>query len=486
MLSRGFAAAFWQEPKQQTFTSPTTVDLVKRGLTFPFVFVLASPVLSALSRLPVMTKVYIRPRPLATSEQGGEEIEYVLDDSGNVHVVNADKKFSDFSGVLSTENSEAYAQAVSPMVPGMLSGTTSCCFAYGHTNSGKTHTIFGYGTELGMCQRLVQDLFAQCNDELLVQVRFYELYNGKVFDLLNNRQPGFVREDGDGMTHVRSATTMGPNGEVLTQSLQAAYGDSAEAVLDIIRQGRGLRAEGTSELHHQSSRSHAVLELEIVTTALAEARQEVALAQSRVVPLGKVRDDLYIAIQSQMYAIVNGKPTVSGVQPPKEDQDQLEMLQSEVDAAEAEVAAMKAHVNAEKEKCPGGVFVLVDLAGAEYTGEGLTRNSKEQKEAREINSSLLALKECIRVQARQGTGHIPYRNSKLTMLLKCYLETDNPSSTIMITNVSSAATHLRKALDSISYAALVASAFKENKRAAKSGIQQKRIRRTANPGASNQ
>ncbi|KAG6946640.1 hypothetical protein JG688_00015938 [Phytophthora aleatoria] len=87
------------------------------------------------------------------------------------------------------------------------------------------------------------------------------------------------------------------------------------------------------------------------------------------------------------------------------------------------------------------MFVLVDLAGAEYTGEGLVRNSKEQKEAREINSSLIALKECIRVQARQGTGHIPYRNSKLTMLLKCYLETDNPSCTIMITNVSSAETH---------------------------------------------
>ncbi|KAG6594295.1 kinesin family protein [Phytophthora cinnamomi] len=384
-------------------------------------------------------------------------------------VTNVDKTFQDFAGALSPENSEAYAQAVGPMVGGMLSGTTSCCFAYGHTNSGKTHTIFGYDVELGMCQRLVQDLFARSNGQLLVQVRFYELYNGKVFDLLNDRQPGFVREDADGTIHVRSATTMGPNGEVLTQSLQAAYGDSAAATVDIIRKGRSLRAEGTSELHHQSSRSHAVLELEIVTSALAEARKQVVLAQSRVVPLGKARDDLFIAIQSQMYTVVDGKYALSGVQPPQEDQDRLEVLRGQVDAAEAEVANLKARVDAEKAKCSGGMFVLVDLAGAEYTGEGLTRNSKEQKEAREINSSLLALKECIRIQARQGTGHIPYRNSKLTMLLKCYLETDNPSSTIMITNVSSAATHLRKALDSIRYAALVASAFKttENMKAAK-------------------
>ncbi|KAJ8558949.1 hypothetical protein ON010_g8500 [Phytophthora cinnamomi] len=416
-----------------------------------------------------MTKVYIRPRPLTISEQGDDLVEYKVDESGSMLVTNVDKTFQDFAGALSPENSEAYAQAVGPMVGGMLSGTTSCCFAYGHTNSGKTHTIFGYDVELGMCQRLVQDLFARSNGQLLVQVRFYELYNGKVFDLLNDRQPGFVREDADGTIHVRSATTMGPNGEVLTQSLQAAYGDSAAATVDIIRKGRSLRAEGTSELHHQSSRSHAVLELEIVTSALAEARKQVVLAQSRVVPLGKARDDLFIAIQSQMYTVVDGKYALSGVQTPQEDQDRLEVLRGQVDAAEAEVANLKARVDAEKARCSGGMFVLVDLAGAEYTGEGLTRNSKEQKEAREINSSLLALKECIRVQARQGTSHIPYRNSKLTMLLKCYLETDNPSSTIMITNVSSAATHLRKALDSIRYAALVASAFKttENMKAAK-------------------
>ncbi|ETL26541.1 hypothetical protein L917_19667 [Phytophthora nicotianae] len=406
-----------------------------------------------------MTKVYIRPRPLATSEQGDKTIEYVIEEGGRL-VVNSDKKFSGFAGLLSTENGEAYTQAIRPMVSGMLNGTTSCCFAYGHTNSGKTHTIFGYDSELGMCQRLVRDLFTESTKDLLVQVRFYELYNGQVFDLLNNRQPGFVREDAHGRIHVRSATTMGPNGEVLTQSLHAAYGDSAEAVLAIIRHGRSLRAEGTSELHHQSSRSHAVLELEIVTSALAKARQQVVLAQSRVVPLGKARDDLYIAIQSKLYVIVDGKATATGAEPSQEDQDRLDTLQSQVDAAEAEVAAMKAQVDAEKVKCSGGMFVLVDLSGAEYTGEGLTRNSKEHKEAREINSSLLALKECIRVQARQGTGHIPYRNSKLTLLLKCYLETDNPSSTIMITNVSSAETHLRKALDSIRYATLVASAFK--------------------------
>jgi hypothetical protein len=203
------------------------------------------------------------------------------------------------------------------------------------------------------------------------------------------------------------------------------------------------------------------------------------LAQSRVVPIGKARDDLFIAIQSQMYTVVDGKVALSGVQPPQEDQDKLAVLRGQVAEAEAEVDAMKARVAAEKATCPGGMLVLVDLAGAEYAGEGLARNSTEQKEAREINSSLLALKECIRVQARQGKGHVPYRNSKLTMLLKTYLDGGNAASTVMIANVSSAMTHLRKALDSIRYAALVASAFKtsDQERPAATGIQRKRIRR---------
>jgi hypothetical protein len=119
-----------------------------------------------------MPKVFLRPRPLAASEQGDAVVAYTADESGGVHVVDAGKKFSNFAGVLSTENSAAYEEAIKPLVPGMLGGSTSCCFAYGHTNSDKTHTIFGYGAELGMCQRLVQDLFAESDGELLVQVRF--------------------------------------------------------------------------------------------------------------------------------------------------------------------------------------------------------------------------------------------------------------------------------------------------------------------------
>ena len=281
----------------------------------------------------------------------------------------------------------------------MRTGATACCFAYGHTNSGKTHTIFGYSDDdEGMCLRAVRDLFSSSSTmRLLVQMRFYELYNGKVYDLLNARQEGFVREDAHGVIHVRSATTMGPNGEVRTQSLYAVYADTADTLLAHIAAARKLRAEGTSELHSQSSRSHAVLELEIVTSELAQARQEAVVAESRVVPLGKARDDLYIAIQSKLYVQTeSGKYAATGAVTSQEDEERLAALQYDVNCAEAVHATAQQRVAELKAQCGGGALVFCDLAGAEYTGQGLARNPREMKEAKEINTSLLALKECVR------------------------------------------------------------------------------------------
>lgn len=406
-----------------------------------------------------MTKVFLRPRPLGVSEQSDAPVRYsYADGSVSVHASGSAKRFEHFAGLLSPNNSEAYAQAIRPLLADALAGGTACCFAYGHTNSGKTHTIFGYGQELGMYQHAVQEMFARAANGLLLQVRFFEVYNGKVYDLLNDRHPGFVREDADGSIHVRSETTMGPNGEVLTQSLTALYGDSAEAVVSIIRASASSRAAGTSELHSQSSRSHAVLELEVVTPELSRARQDVVIAKSRVVPLGKARDDQLIAIQLQIYKLgPDGKYTAAGLALP-EDTNRLEDLQAKVQTAEQEVAEAEARVQVAKSGRVGGMLVFVDLAGAEYTGEGCKRNSTEMREAREINSSLLALKECIRAQ--NSPGHTPYRNSKLTMLLKSHIDPANAGSTVMIANVSSSAALVAKAMNTVKYAALVADAFK--------------------------
>jgi hypothetical protein len=59
---------------------------------------------------------------------------------------------------------------------------------------------------------------------------------------------------------------------------------------------------------------------------------------------------------------------------------------------------------------------LIDLAGSERALSTDVR-TKRSAEGAHINKSLLALCECINALV-QGKKHVPYRNSKLTQLLK--------------------------------------------------------------------
>jgi kinesin family protein 2/24 len=68
-----------------------------------------------------------------------------------------------------------------------------------------------------------------------------------------------------------------------------------------------------------------------------------------------------------------------------------------------------------------GKLLLVDLAGSERAGDCQSNNRVRRLEGAEINKSLLALKECIRSMNLKDSDpsiHIPFRASKLTMVLR--------------------------------------------------------------------
>jgi len=64
-----------------------------------------------------------------------------------------------------------------------------------------------------------------------------------------------------------------------------------------------------------------------------------------------------------------------------------------------------------------GKLSLVDLAGNERGADTLAADLVTRKEGAEINTSLLALKECIRALGRKGS-HLPFRGSTLTQVLR--------------------------------------------------------------------
>ena len=98
-----------------------------------------------------------------------------------------------------------------------------------------------------------------------------------------------------------------------------------------------------------------------------------------------------------------------------------------------------------------GKLSLVDLAGSERAGDTKSNNRQRRLEGAEINKSLLALKECVRA-LDGGSTHVPYRASKLTMVLKDSFATGSKARTVMIATVSPGNTSSDHSINTLRYA----------------------------------
>ncbi|OAA54431.1 kinase-like protein KLPA [Cordyceps fumosorosea ARSEF 2679] len=102
------------------------------------------------------------------------------------------------------------------------------------------------------------------------------------------------------------------------------------------------------------------------------------------------------------------------------------------------------------EQCEG-TLNLVDLAGSERLKHSQAEGER-MKETQNINKSLSCLGDVIEALGR-GSGHIPYRNSKLTHLLQYSL--GGNSKTLMFVMVSPLEVHLKETLTSLRFATKV-------------------------------
>ncbi|KAK1383143.1 Kinesin-like protein KIN-8B [Heracleum sosnowskyi] len=99
-----------------------------------------------------------------------------------------------------------------------------------------------------------------------------------------------------------------------------------------------------------------------------------------------------------------------------------------------------------------GKLALVDLAGSERASETQSGGQK-LRDGANINRSLLALANCINAlgkQQKKGLAYVPYRNSKLTRILKDGLSGN--SQTIMIATVSPAHSQYHHTVNTLKYA----------------------------------
>jgi kinesin family protein 2/24 len=134
------------------------------------------------------------------------------------------------------------------------------CFAYGQTGSGKTFTMMGPPNSSnsnvavpGLYLLSAYDIFNILQSDkyshLEIWASFYEIYCGKLFDLLNERASLQAREDG--------------KQNICIVGLQEKHVSSLQNLMQIIEYGLKVRTTGVTGANADSSRSHGVLQINI-------------------------------------------------------------------------------------------------------------------------------------------------------------------------------------------------------------------------------
>ncbi|KAF2196251.1 kinesin family protein-like protein [Delitschia confertaspora ATCC 74209] len=268
-----------------------------------------------------------------------------------------------------TTQADVYEATTRGLLDSVLEGYNATVFAYGATGCGKTHTITGTAQQPGIIFLTMQELFERIQEKqgekvTEVTLSYLEIYNETIRDLLvpgGSKQALMLREDSHQAVSVAGLSSHRPQ--------------NVQEVMDMIVSGNERRTMSPTEANATSSRSHAVLQINVAT---------------------KDRN-----------ASVNEPHTMA-------------------------------------------TLSIIDLAGSERASA--TKNRGERLlEGANINKSLLALGSCINALCDvRKRNHVPYRNSKLTRLLKFSL--GGNCRTVMIVCVSPSSAHFDETQNTLRYA----------------------------------
>ncbi|XP_038220873.1 kinesin-like protein Klp10A isoform X3 [Zerene cesonia] len=216
--------------------------------------------------------VCVRKRPLNKKEIAKKEVDVISVPTKDQMIVHEPKNKVDLTKYLENQkfrfdyafddsctNEVVYKYTAKPLVQTIFEGGMATCFAYGQTGSGKTHTMGGdfqgkmQDCKKGIYAMAARDVFAYLKSpkykplNLIVSASFFEIYSGKVFDLLADKAKLRVLEDGKQQVQIVG----------LTEKVV----DNVDEVLKLIQHGNAARTSGQTSANSNSSRSHAVFQI---------------------------------------------------------------------------------------------------------------------------------------------------------------------------------------------------------------------------------
>ena len=326
-------------------------------------------------------KVCLRIRPMNLQEQGRNDLNCIEPVSSNQLIFTNKNMRRSYTynlvfGPDTTQEDIFYNCSVNKLIDSALEGYSVTIFAYGQTGSGKTYTIMGrddsinekilsndkYSGIMPKSINYIWNTVGSKQEKYYIKVSFLEIYNEQINDLLNI---------GNTNLQIRWDQRQG----FFVEGLLVIECKKPEDIVEVILQGTKNRKKGSHELNKDSSRSHTILTVYVISEFNSQGQ------------------------------------------------------------------------NFKKY----GKISFVDLAGSERLKE--THSSGGMiKETGNINKSLFVLGKVISslTDKKNNNQHIPYRDSKLTMLLMDSI--GGSSKTLMIACVSPSATYSDETMSTLNYA----------------------------------
>ncbi|KAG2466284.1 KIF27 protein, partial [Polypterus senegalus] len=305
-------------------------------------------------------------------------------------IIGKDRAFTfDFVFGQKSAQDQVYATCIKPLVLSFIEGYNVTIFAYGQTGSGKTYTLGG-GHVVSTADE-EKGIIPRAINEIFQSISEHQ---NTEFTVKVSYIEVYKEELRDLLGHETSSKDIhireDEKGNTVIVGAKECVVESAEEIIHLLEGGNGARHTGTTQMNEYSSRSHAILTI-TVDQKVDKLDEE----------LNKVQDA------------------------------------EETFHTSSQVISSKFH--------------FVDLSGSERVTK--TGNTGERfKESVQINSGLLALGNVISAlgDPKRKSQHVPYRDAKITRILKDSL--GGNAKTLMIACISPSSSNFDESLNSLKYA----------------------------------
>lgn len=144
-----------------------------------------------------------------------------------------------------------------------MEGYHGTVFAYGMTGTGKTYSMQGTATSPGVIPLAITDIFSFIREtpqrEFLLRVSYLEIYNERIFDLLN--MPAQAAGSGPPPNEIEIKLREDSKRGVYASPLKEEIVQSPTQLLRVIARGDHARRTSSTQFNARSSRSHAVVQI---------------------------------------------------------------------------------------------------------------------------------------------------------------------------------------------------------------------------------